>query len=234
MKKIITILLTLTLALTLTACDDNSKEPSNDIQKNDSTSQSESQTNKPYNEELTIEYLKSLPETPVEEFDYDSNWDDDGIVIIRYNGNSDVVVIPNEIEGRPVKELAKYAFGNDSSVRGVVIPKSVKETRETFVNNKAIELVVAEGLETVGYGTFVNCPALKQIKLGDNVLKIDVTAFSFCSKLEKINIPSSLTNTTSSDIKITFMYSPNLTIYGESGSFIEGVAQELGIPFIAE
>lgn len=244
MKKIIAMLLALTMVLALAACGDKPQEtaPGNDpVQQTtpvedqgNAPVETEPQVQNPTKEELTVEYLKSLPENPASDFNYDLNWDEDGIVIQNYKGSSDVVVIPAEIEGYPVKELSKYAFGNDSPVRGVLIPSSVKVIEEVFVNNSMVELVVAEGLETVGYGAFTNCGALKQVKLGENVLSLDVTAFFGCNSMQKVNIPATLVGMATVDVKSAFMSCENLTIYGEAGSFIEGVANELGIPFVAE
>lgn len=243
MKKIIAMLLALTMVLALAACGGDPKEtgsgndpvqttaPAQD--QGDASQQTDPQVQDPAVKELTVEYLKSLPVTPAEEFELGRSLDGEGYTIIEYIGQSDVVVIPSEIDGRPVKELAKYVFGNDSAVRGVLIPDSIKEIGELFVNSDAIELVVAEGLENVGYGAFTNS-SVKQVKLGDNVLTLHVTAFGGCSDLEKLNIPASLTGMEISDLKNAFMYSSNLTIYGEAGSFIEGACQELGIPFVAE
>ena len=243
MKKIIAMLLALTMVLALAACGGDPKEttPGNDPiqqttpvenQGNDPV-ETEPQVQNPTKEELTVEYLKSLPETPVEDFEVGRGSDGVGYCILAYVGDSDVVVIPAEIEGRPVTELAKGVFDNDSAVRGVLIPESVKEIGELFVNSTAVELVVAEGLEVVGYGAFTNS-SVREVKLGDNVLAMDVTAFGACGKLEKVYIPASLTDMTSDEVRMAFSACKNLTIYGEAGSFIEGVANELGIPFVAE
>lgn len=243
MKKIIAMLLALTMVLALAACGGDPKEtnPGNDPiqqttpvedQGNDPV-ETEPQVQNPTKVELTVEYLKSLPETPVEDFEVGRGSDGVGYCIIEYIGDSDVVVIPAEIEGRPVTELAKYVFGNDSAVRGVLIPESVKEIGELFVNSTAVDLVVAEGLEVVGYGAFTSS-SVREVKLGENVLALDVTAFGGCSNLEKVNIPASLTDMPIEDVENAFMFCKNLTIYGEAGSFIEGVANELGIPFVAE
>lgn len=244
MKKIIAMLLALTMVLALAACGDKPQEtaPGNDPvqqtnpvedQGND-PAETEPQVQNPSKVELTVEYLKSLPENPVGDFEYSLNWDEDGIVIESYNGSSDIVIIPAQIDGLPVKEIARYVFSNECAVRGVLIPDGVKEIGEVFGNNTGTELVVAEGVEVIGYNSFNSCKALKQVYLGDNLRSIEEISFSRCHQLEKLNIGPALTEM-SEDAKATaFLACENLTIYGEAGSFIEGVANELGIPFVAE
>lgn len=240
MKKIIAMLLALTMVLALAACGgDEPKETGSAAQttpvenQGGAAEQTEPQDQDTTVTELTVEYLKSLPETPAEDFELGRSLDGEGYAIIEYLGDSDVVVIPAEIDGRPVKELAKYVFGNDSAVRGVLIPDSVKEISEVFVNSAAVELVVAEGLETIGYAAFTSS-SVQQVKLGDNVLELDVIAFFGCTELKTLNIPASLQGMPVEDVKNAFMSCADLTIYGEAGSFIEGVCQELDIPFVAE
>ena len=48
------------------------------------------------------------------------------------------------------------------------------------------------------------------------------------------SISSAVENLTEEEYAYGLAYCSNLTIYGEAGSFIEGVANELGIPFVAE
>ncbi|MBR5293167.1 MAG: leucine-rich repeat protein [Oscillospiraceae bacterium] len=243
MKKIIAMLLALTMVLALAACGGEPKETNGndpvqqttpvENQGNDPV-ETEPQAQNPSKVELTVEYLKSLPETPAEEFEYGMNWDDDGIIIRAYNGNSDIVVIPAEINGLPVKEIAGYVFANECPIRGILIPESVKVIDEVFGNNSGTELVVAEGVEVIAYNSFNNCAVLKQVKLGENIQTIEEIAFFNCRALEKLNISSSLTEMSDDAKGSAFLGCSNLTIYGEAGSFIEGVANELGIPFVAE
>ena len=243
MKKIIAMLLALTMVLALAACGGDPKETNGndpvqqttpvENQGNDPV-ETEPQAQNPSKAELTVEYLKSLPETATSEFTYTNSLDYDGILIQSYNGSSDVVVIPEQIDGVDVVDIAEYCFANDCTVRGLVIPGTVVEIAELCVNNESLELVVAEGVEKIGYMSFGNCSALREVVLDDSLTYFGEFAFASCTSLEKLYISSAVENLTEEEYAYGLAYCSNLTIYGEAGSFIEGVANELGIPFVAE
>lgn len=239
MKKIIAMLLALTMVLALAACggdpvETNSGVESGPVQQPTDPVAEETKPQASVSGKVTEDALRKHDVTDGSDFTYGLSMKYDGIRIEEYNGSDELVVIPEEIDGYAVVEVAKYTFGNDSVARGVLIPETVKEIKELFVNSTNIELVIAEGLEVVGYGAFTNCSALREVILGDNVVNIGELAFSACPALEKVNIPATLEAMTEYERANAFFNCENLTIYGEAGSFIEGVANELGIPFVAE
>jgi hypothetical protein len=185
---------------------------------------------------ITEDILRSMPENPASEFTYTSSRKvRGGLRIDSYTGSSDIVVIPEEIDGKPVVEIAVYTFAttysDECKVRGVIIPKTVKSIKELFVNNDNLEIVIAEGLEEVGYLTFGNCFNVREIILGEDVTRLGEFAFGVCTALERIYIPS---DTTEEIHEWAFFGSENITIYGKSGSGIETFAKEQGIPFVCE
>ena len=236
MKKIIYLTLTFIIMLSLVACDNNTKNSNtNNDNSNQITDKDNTETNKQtYTGEITEDVLRSHPETSVSAFKYEWSNDYEGIRITDYLGNDDIVVIPEEIEGQPVVEVAGYTFANDSQVRGVVLPNTVIEISELFINNSKVEMVIAEGLQKIGYAAFHNCGALREVILGDNVKYIGISAFAVCSNLERLSIPVTVTNMTKNEQHSAFLGCSKLTIYGEKGSYIESVANEQGIPFVAE
>lgn len=244
MKKIISLLLALTMLLTLAACGGNNNEtapggnqPAETQGIPGTAGQTEPQTQPQepvVSGEITEELLRSLPENPASDFAYEWSTDYEGIRVLEYLGSEDVVVIPAVIEGSPVVEVAGYCFANDSTVRGVLIPETVISSKDIFVNNSCLEIVIAEGLQSIGAGTFHNCTALHTVILGDNVVHVGRNAFCFCSSLEKLVLPATLVDMNLDEQYTAFFECSNLTIYGEAGSFIETVANEQGIPFVAE
>ena len=236
MKKILYLTLTFIMMLSLVACDNNSKNLSTkDDNSNQITDKDNKETNKQtYTGEITEKVLRSHPETSISTFKYEWSNDYEGIRITDYLGNDDIVVVPKEIEGQPVVEVAGYTFANDSQVRGVVLPNTVIEISELFINNSKIEMVIAEGLQKIGYASFLNCASLREVILGDNITDIGVSAFAVCVNLEKLVLPATINNMTKNAQYSAFIECPKLTIYGEKGSYIERIANERSIPFVAE
>lgn len=243
MKKWIAMIMVLVMMLSLAACGGNESGKTNDTNKQEVSAETEnvvsqeqvSDTQNPsFTGKITEDVLRSYPETPVAEFTYAMSSDYEGILIQSYNGTNDIVVIPATIDGQPVVDIAEYSFANSSTVRGVYIPDTVVEIGELFTNSACIEVVIAEGVQIIRTGCFVSCPALREVVLGNALVKLEVMAFSDCEKLEKINIAPTLVELTEDEKNTLFFFCPNLTIYGEAGSFIETVASEKGIPFVAE
>lgn len=185
-------------------------------------------------ENITEEILRNYPETPVSDFEYREIRNNEAILIESYKGDNEIVVIPKEINGKPVVDIAALAFGNDSIVKAIMIPETVKEITKVFINNENLEIIIAEGLEIAGESMATLCTSLHTVILGDKLVKIEESSFGGCPKLTKLTIPATLTHMTVEEIYSSFSASKKLTIYGEKGSYIETVAKEYGISFVAE
>ena len=99
--------------------------------------------------------------------------DDDGNVLIsKYVGDAENVVIPSEINGKKVTVISSGAFGWwCNNLTGVTIPDGVTEIR---------------------YGAFKDCTDLTDVKLPNSITKIGDYAFNYCTSLTSITIPDSV------------------------------------------
>ena len=236
MKKTISVLILIfCLLLALTACGGDTKPSGDPAQPSGSVSSDEPGTDTPSekvdpNAPITEKLLRSHAAAPAEDFTYDV--EENGIKIRSYTGSDTVVVIPAEIEGKPVTALYNYVFGNNSPVRAVLIPESVKEIEEVFINNETVELVICEGVtRTLGL-TFGFCSNLQQVIFGKDLQELGgIGTFGNCSKLKELHFTQALTNI---DDEGCFEGCDNLTIYGPADSYIESFAKEYGIPFVVE
>ena len=62
-----------------------------------------------------------------------------------------------------------------------------------FAMKQFTKLVLSDNITRIGYGSFIMCENLEEIKLSNSLTTIDNSAFFGCSKLTKIEIPSSVT-----------------------------------------
>lgn len=85
-------------------------------------------------------------------------------VLLKYNGKSSKVVIPDT-----VKHISNVFMGNDT-IKDVTVPDSVY---------------------TVGCAAFTSS-TVSRVQLGNNVVLIDDSAFSYCYDLHYVNIPESV------------------------------------------
>ena len=110
-------------------------------------------------------------------------WKEDGdsAKITGYVSLTSDLIIPSEIEGRPVIALADYVMA------GAIMPNS------TFANCTELETVELPDTMLILSGMdFMGCTNLKSIKMSPNIAYIGLAAFQGCSSLESIELPAEL------------------------------------------
>lgn len=134
--------------------------------------------------------------SPVSDFEYTIS-STDAIIIDKYIGKDETVVIPNEIEGYEVVAINIAAFAQNETMEKVVLPDSVKQiwNKAFFDCSNLKEIVFGENLEFIAEEAFENCTSLKEINLPPNLNKILSRAFRNCSSVTKITIPKCSTYT---------------------------------------
>lgn len=114
------------------------------------------------------------------------------IEITGYTGTlPERLVIPEQIEGLPVRSVAHYAF-RDAAVREVVFPGTIVELNtQTFAGNNTLEAVtIGEGTQTVS-SAFKNCGNLKSVTLPSTLRELGPETFSYTA-LESVQLPAGL------------------------------------------
>ena len=126
-------------------------------------------------------------------YDITLNQTGDGVIIRRYNGSATGVVIPQTIQGIPVREIGQGAF-RDSRITSVMIPVLVTHIRESAFNGcKSLTSVTIGGsVTTIEPYAFYSCENLTSITIPATVVSIGGFAFSHCKKLTTFNIPQSV------------------------------------------
>src|SRR5690554_2352510 len=234
MKRLLVILLVLTMVLGCVACKSNtggkdstsppvtSSTPGNDDPNNGKDN--ESDKDKKPTKDITMEDLLNHPESP--ESDFKCMEGKEGLVLLNYLGSDEVVVLPETINGRPITNISKYTFANRDDIKAVRLSDSVTEIMKVaFTNNEGIELFASgSGLEIIGKAAFQGCRSLKEVRLNEGLKSIDISAFSFCTSLDSISIPSSVEDLA----KTPFSgMSDGFTVIVEEGTASAKVAEEI-------
>lgn len=152
MKKLLLILLALSLA-TATACTSGGGNVTTDTDGVTTEAESKPNAAPPYTVEeaaditekhkaFAADAFSALSPCPAEDLMLDVT--EDGICITGYKGTDVTVVIPSEIDGQRVVEIADGAFKDVTTLRAVCIPESVSR---------------------IGFGTFEGCDGLVTLKL---------------------------------------------------------------------
>src|SRR5690554_155253 len=198
MRKLLIILLVLIMVLGCVACksDTGGKEntsppasdstPGNDDPNNGKDN--ESDKDKKPTKDITMEDLLSHPESP--ESDFACTGDETtGLTIVRYDGDDEIVVIPEKIRGIPVVEIATYTFANRDDIKAIRLSDSVTELEFGAIGIcTGIELFASgSGLEIIGDSAFLNCKSLREVRLNDGLKTIEASAFGFCTSLSSVD-----------------------------------------------
>lgn len=114
-------------------------------------------------------FANAVPAT-ASDFDYQLLDSLEGVVLLRYTGKAQEIILPQEIEDFPVQRIEGRAFYS-TNVKTVVIPDSIT---------------------TMGREVFSRCSSLVSVRLSSALRTIPVDAFNGCSKLENVVIPESM------------------------------------------
>ncbi len=176
-----------------------------------------------------------------------------GIVLEKYMGSADVVMIPAEIDGLPVKRIKDECFKNHTEILKVVLPDSMRtidyeafygcsNMRElelndglyeiggwVFAHTGLIEVKLPESVKKLGYGCFCACSKLTKAVLSPGVRTLGEDTFQTCARLTRVVIPS---DTIDIHIK-AFESNERLTLVGVPGSYTEKYAKAKDLQFEA-
>ncbi len=172
MKKLVYLLVTALLVLSVVGCMGSSSG---------TDTGTETETEQPYPNS-----------SPVEDFEYEDC--DGGVMITHYVGDGGEVVIPEEIDGKAVKEIGMYAFSQNRNVTAVTFPPSMEVINggAFYYANRLQKVTLNEGLKKIGNGAFESCGSLMEITLPSTLTDLGMNAFYKCVILKHINIPRSL------------------------------------------
>ena len=111
---------------------------------------------------------------------------DAGIVICRYNGNSESVAIPAVIGDLPVVEIAGMAFYDRTSLASIDIPSSVTRIGDKAFSHTGLSaLSISSSDVSIGARTFESTP-LSSVSFEDNVASVGAYAFYGCASLSSV------------------------------------------------
>lgn len=112
-----------------------------------------------------------------------------GVIIKNAIVTGDSLVIPSEINGKPVTGIGYECFFKEAGIKSIVIPGSVKVIGErAFGSCTSVEsLTIEDGVEKIESWAFHRVP-IKELVIPGSVSEIGKWAFDECENLEKITI----------------------------------------------
>jgi len=119
--------------------------------------------------------------------------------LIRYNGRSRNVTIPDGVEIIGYEAFRFDGAKDEHILQSIVVPSSVKEIEEgAFANNlvlSSIDLSSCSDLTTIGARAFSGCRSIDEIDLSkcNKLESVGEKAFAGCKGLRNVIFPSSVT-----------------------------------------
>ncbi len=236
-KKIMALLITAVMAISLCGCGDSASDSGSTPggvsggQEAGSADEDGKTETSGSTGEVSLEALMAHEESPAEDFDYvlvhDVETDRDVVRIHGYIGNDSIVVIPDEIDGVPVISAdAIFATGSGLNVEAVryndnitSIPRFAFSAAGGETNDSIKYIVLGENMRTISELAFSNCPQLEYIQLNDNLETIAATAFSY-SSISDITLPDGLRDYTVSAFS-------GMNVHVSAGSEAEAYLNEI-------
>ena len=136
--------------------------------------------------------VTKMEESPAS--DFETQPIDGGLEIVKYVGNAENVVIPREIDGKPVTSLGNAAFFDCKTLVSIEITDSINNLGpRVFVGCEKLQSIdIPEGVTKINMDTFESCRSLKSVKLPNTLLEIHGAAFRGCRSLTDVTFPDNL------------------------------------------
>ena len=100
---------------------------------------------------------------------------------------------------------------------------------DAFMGSALKTVFISDSVTEIGTGVFSNCGSLTSVILSEGITKIPDAVFEFCPNLKSVYIPAGVTNIAYR--AFSSWGSPDLTIYGHTGSAAQTYADNNRIPF---
>lgn len=112
--------------------------------------------------------------------------------------NQDEIVIPNMYEGKVVTGLVDNAFAGNTTLKNIVLPNGIKTigANAFFGCNGLTDVKIPDSVETIKSNAFFYCTKLTSVLLPYGLKTIGAYAFGGCTSMQRIFIPASVTTIT--------------------------------------
>ena len=115
----------------------------------------------------------------------------DGYAVLnKYSLVEKAAILPDNVDGLPLRKIASGAFAGEASTEHMVKREHIWE--EIGEGAKVEEIVLPDTVEEIGEGAFARCQELLGVRFPKAIQKLPDYLFSDCRKLLPFSIPASV------------------------------------------
>ena len=113
---------------------------------------------------------------------------EDYVEITEYLGSKTDLVVPTELDGKPITQIGDSAFSSAEKLVRVDLPDCITAIGENAFNGneELVDVAMPEDLTTLGMGAFDGCTNLVRIDIPIGVTEIKDNTFNECEALMKV------------------------------------------------
>ena len=126
---------------------------------------------------------------PPSDFEWQVDEATGGVAITKLlNWNATEIVVPDQIDGRPVVKIGESAFA-ETWLTSIKLPDALLSVdSNAFYASCLTSLKLPSGLRSVGEAAFLNCSQLKSVELPDGLQTLERNAFGDCGSLTEFKV----------------------------------------------
>lgn len=129
------------------------------------------------------------------DFTYTTNYFGTTATITGYTGPGGVVVIPGDLDGKPVVAIGNGAFQNQISITDIIVPDGISQVgRDALAGCITLtNVLLGADITDISDGLFSGCVSLSHIQWTGAINQLGRGAFRNCKSLANMVIPPSVT-----------------------------------------